>query len=270
MKWSLAAAVVVAVSGCGFDTSATFYPDGSVNVGMRFLFPKSLLASANGSTVTGFTPADIAADNTALQAKYPGAAVTLVNVGDESGAQISIPFKTEKAAFGFLTSPSRLSSAGATSGTGLGLNLSDTGGLFTAATHTTSHGVDTYTFKTSPPPMPSPSPGQTQVISGDEVSSVFVLTFSLTVPRPITSAPGALFTLDHRTAIWKLSWTQPMTLTATTGSAAGLAASSASQGPNLLLISFAAVIAALGMILGLLVPRPASRSHEAPPEGTSL
>ncbi|HEV2141116.1 MAG TPA: hypothetical protein VGT01_07975, partial [Candidatus Dormibacteraeota bacterium] len=117
-RWGLAVAIPLAVAGCGFDTSATFNPDGSVTVGLKFLFPNSLMQGTNGATVSGFTPSDIASDNASLQAKYPGARVTVVTEGEESGALVSIPFKTEKAAFDFLTAPSQLSPSGATSGTG--------------------------------------------------------------------------------------------------------------------------------------------------------
>src|SRR5207302_342856 len=127
--------------------------------------------------------------------------------GDEKGALMTIPFKSEKDAFTFLTAPSQLSPSKATSGSGIGINLSNTGGLFSTATHTTSGQNDTYTFKTAPAPMASPSPGTQQIISGDEIASVFVITFALTVPHVITSAPGALCTLDRKTAIWKLART---------------------------------------------------------------
>ena len=45
---------------------------------------------------------------------------------------------------------------------------------------------------------------------------MFTVTFALTVPHAITSAPGALFSLDRKTATWKLSWLHAQTLTATT------------------------------------------------------
>lgn len=258
-------AIPLAVAGCGFDTSATFNPDGSVTVGLKFLFPNSLMQGTNGATVSGFTPSDIASDNASLQARYPGARVTVVTEGEESGALVSIPFKTEKAAFDFLTAPSQLSPSGATSGTGMRLNLTNTGGLFSSASHTTSGGTDTYIFKTAPPPPASPSPGQTQVISGDEVSSIFVITFSLTVPHPITSAPGALFTIDHKTAIWKLSWTQSQTLTATTGPDTGLVAS-VSHSPDLRLTALVAIIAvAIGVVLGMLMPWRVMQRTAPPP-----
>ena len=259
--------MLLAVSGCGFDTSATFNVDGSVTVGLKFLFPRSLMQGTNGATVSGFSPSEIAADNARLQATYPGASVTVVTEGEESGALVSIPFKTEKAAFDFLIAPSQLSPSGATSGTGMRLNLSNTGGLFSSASHTTSGGTDTYTFKTAPPPPPSPSPGQTQVISGDEVSSIFVITFSLTVPHPISSAPGALFTIDHKTAIWKLSWTQSQTLTATTGPDASLVAN-VSKAPDWRVIALVAIVAvAVGVVLGMLMPWRVMQRTAPPPSG---
>src|SRR5438477_483108 len=155
----LVAAVAFGAAACGFDTGATFNADGSVTVSLKFLFPKSLMDSANGATVTGMSPSDIAAANTKLQAKYPGSKITVVTEGDEKGALMTIPFKTEKDAFTFLTAPSQLSPSKATSGSGIGINLSNTGGLFSTATHTTSGQNDTYTFKTAPAPMASPAPG---------------------------------------------------------------------------------------------------------------
>src|SRR5690349_9297680 len=219
----LVVAVAFAAAGCGFDTSTTFNADGSVSVGLKFLFPKSLMKSSTGTSVSGLSPTDIANANTQVQKKYPGGKVIAVTEGDESGALITIPFKTEKDAFAFLTAPSKLTPSGATSGTGAGINLANTGGLFSSATHTTNGQTDTYTFTTSPTPMPSPSPGQQQVISDSDIASIFVITFTLTVPHVIISAPGALFTHDRKTAIWKLSWTKAETLIATTGPDAGLA-----------------------------------------------
>lgn len=249
----LAAAVVVAAAGCGFDTSASFNADGSVTVGLKFLFPKSFMQGANGTSVTGLSPSDIAAANSKLQTKYPGGKVTKVTEGDEAGALITIPFKTEKDAFDFLTQPSTLTPSGATSGAGIGLNLSNTGGLFKTATHTASGSTDTYTFKTAPQPMPSPSPGQQQIITDDELASIFVITFSLTVPHVITSAPGALFTLDRKTAIWKLSWTKAQTLTATTGSDAGLVANVSPLQDSRLIVVVGFIAIAVGFLLGMLM-----------------
>src|SRR5437660_219694 len=57
----LVAAVAFGAAACGFDTGATFNADGSVTVSLKFLFPKSLMDGANGATVTGMSPCDIAA-----------------------------------------------------------------------------------------------------------------------------------------------------------------------------------------------------------------
>ncbi|HKC19943.1 MAG TPA: hypothetical protein VKE27_09970, partial [Candidatus Dormibacteraeota bacterium] len=177
-----------------------------------------------------------------------------------------VPFKTEKEAFVFLTAPSQLNPIGATSGTGVSLNLSNTGGLFTAASHTTSGGsVDTYSFTTAPQKMSSPSPGSQQVISDSEVASIFTITFSLTVPHVITSAPGALFTLDRKTAIWKLNWAKSETLTATTGADAGLvAALTPASDPRLTLAVGAGAIAVGVLLLGMLMPWRRMRPVPAP------
>src|SRR5207253_706287 len=147
----------------------------------------------------------------------------------------------------------KLSQSGATSGSGLKLNLSNTGGLFTSATHTTSGQQDTYTFKTAPTPSASPTPGQQQILSQDEVASIFVVTFAITVPHVITSAPGALFTLDRKTAIWKLTWTKAQTLTATTGSDAGLVASVSPAQDSRLVIAVGFIAIAVGFLLGMLM-----------------
>ena len=247
----LVAAAVLASAACGFDTSATFNADGSVGVGVKLLFPKSLLSGSNGATVTGFTPAEIASANAQLQKKYPGGKVTVVTEGDETGALITVPFKTEKEAFAFLTQPSTMSPSGATSGSGFGINLSNTGGLFTSATHTTNGANDTYTFKTAPQPLPSPSPGEQQIITDDEIASIFVITFSLTVPHVITSAPGAVFTLDRKTAMWKLSWTKAQTLTATTGPDTGPVAGVTALQDWRLLIAVGFIAIAVGFLLGM-------------------
>jgi hypothetical protein len=247
----LVIAVAFAAAGCGFDTSTTFNADGSVSVGLKFLFPKSLMKSSTGTSVSGLSPTDIANANAQVQKKYPGGKVAAFTEGDESGALITIPFKTEKDAFAFLTAPSKLSPSGATSGAGAGINLANTGGLFSSATHTTAGQTDTYTFTTSPTPMPSPSPGQQQVITDQDIASIFVITFTLTVPHVITSAPGALFTLDRKTAIWKLSWTKAQTLTATTGSDAGLVASVSPLQDSRLVLAVGFVAIAVGFLLGM-------------------
>jgi len=248
----LIAAVMVAAAGCGYDTSATFNGDGSVTIGLKFLFPKSLMQGGSGTTISGFSPSDIAAANKKLQGQYPGSKVSLVNEGDESGALITIPFKTEKEAFGFLTQPSKLSPSASSSGSGVNLNLSNTGGMFTSATHSIAGQSDTYTFKTAPSPAPSPTPGEQQMLTQDELESIFTVTFALTVPHVITSAPGALFTLDHKTAIWKLSWTRAQTLSATTGVDSGALAANVSPLQDARLVVATGFIAvAVGFLLGM-------------------
>ena len=254
-KVILALAVSLAAAGCGYDTSTTFNADGSVTVGLKLLFPKELMQGSNGVSVSGFSASDVAAANASLQKQYPGAKISIITEGDDSGALITVPFKTEKDAFKFLTAPSKLSPSGVTSGSGVSMNLSNTGGLFSSATHTTAGQTDTYSFTTVPQPMASPSPGTQQVISDSEVASIFVITFSLTVPQVITSAPGALFTLDRKTAIWKLSWTKAQTLTATTGPEVGLVANVAPVGTDSrLVIAVGFVAVALGFLFGALIP----------------
>ena len=268
----IASAVLLAAAGCGYDTSASFNPDGSVTVGLKLLFPKDLVQGANGASISGFTPSDLASANSKLQAQYPGAKIVPVTEGDESGASITIPFKTEKAAFAFMTAPPQLTPSGATSGTGVSLNLSNTGGLFTSASHTSAGGVDTYTFKTAPQPISSPSPGSQQVISDTEIASIFTITFSLSVPHEITSAPGAVFTLDRKTAIWKLDWTKGETLTATTGRDTGLVAAVTPATDSRLTVVVGVIAVAIGIVLGLLMPwrrippAPAPAPVETPPE----
>lgn len=247
----LVVAVAFAAAGCGFDTSTTFNADGSVTVGLKFLFPKSLMKGSAGTSVSGLSPSDIANANAQVQKKYPGGKVTAVTEGDETGALVTIPFKTERDAFAFLTAPSKLSPSGATSGGGVGINLANTGGFFSSATHTTAGQTDTYTFTTSPSPLPSPSPGQQQVITNQDIASIFVITFTLTVPHAITSAPGALFTLDRKTAIWKLSWTKAETFTATTGSDAGLVASVSPLQDSRLVLAVGFTAIAVGFLLGM-------------------
>jgi hypothetical protein len=251
----LIAAVVLAAGACGYDTGATFNSDGTVNVELKFLFPKSLLEGSSTS-VTGLSPADIDKANTELKSKYPGAKITRVTEGDETGVLMALPFKTEKDAFAFLTEPSKLKPA-ANSGSKPNINLANTGGLFASASHTTSGQSDVYTFKTQPTPQPSPSPGTQELLSADQLASVFTITFALTVPHEITSAPGALFTHDRKTAIWKLSWTKAETLTATTGPAVALAGfvSSAGFGPSpVILIALALAAIAVGFVVGQVAP----------------
>src|SRR5256886_4267431 len=249
----LAAAVIAATMACGYDTSATFGSDGSVTVGLKFLFPKSLMSGKNGASVSGFSPSDIASANAKLQAQYPGGKVLVVTEGDESGALVTIPFKTEKDAFAFMTQPSKLSPAASSSSSGLSLNLSNTGGIFTSATHSTSGQSDTYTFKTAPAVQPSPSPRSQEVLTGDELGSMLTITFALTVRHASTSAQGALFSLDRKTAIWKLNWLIAQTLTATTGPDAGGLVSSISpvQGDVRVAIAVGFIAIAVGFLLGM-------------------
>ncbi len=251
----LIAAVVVAGAACGYDTSATFNSDGTVNVALTFLFPKSLMEGSSTS-VTGLSPADIDKANTELKSKYPGAKITQVTEGDETGVLMALPFKTEKDAFAFLTQPTKLKPA-ASSGSKPNINLANTGGLFASATHTTSGQTDIYTFKTEPAPQPSPSPGTQELLTADQLASVFTINFALTVPHEITSAPGALFTHDRKTAIWKLSWTKAETLTATTGPGLALTGfvSNAGAGPSpVILIALALAAIAVGFVLGQVAP----------------
>ncbi len=266
--------LLLTAAGCGYEASAVFNSDGSVTIGLTLLFPKDLMSGSNGTSISGLTPSDLASANTKLQAKYPGAKIVPVTQGDESGAAITIPFKDEKAAYDFLTAPPQLTPSGATSGTGVSLNLSNTGGLFKSAAHTSAGGVDTYTFKTAPQTVSSPSPGSQQVISDSEVASIFTITFALTVPHEITSAPGATFTLDRKTAFWKLDWTKADTLTATTGPDTGLVAA-VTPATNTRLTAVVGVIAiAVGIVLGMLMPWrrikpapvPVPPPMETPPE----
>lgn len=248
----VAAALVLAVSSCGYDASATFNADGSVVVGLKFLFPESVMNGSNGTSVSGFTPSDIAGANAQLQKKYPGGKVAAVTEGDESGALITIPFQTEKEAFAFLTQPSTLSPSQAqTPGSSLGLNLSNTGGMFKSASHTASGGNDTYTFVTAPATQPTPSSGSQQVLTDDEIQSIFTITFAVTLPHVITSAPGALFTIDRKTAIWKLHWTRSETLTATTGAETALTASVSPLQDARLLVAVGFIAISLGFLLGM-------------------
>src|SRR5256884_9754835 len=89
------------------------------------------------------------------------------------------------------------------------------------------------------------------MISQDEIAAIFTVTFALTLPHVITSAPGALFTLDRKTAIWKLHWTRSETLTATTGSDAGLVANVTPLQDSRLLVAVGFFAIAAGFLLGL-------------------
>jgi hypothetical protein len=253
--------LLLGAAACGYDTSATFNSDGSVAIALKFLLPKTLMTPGPGVTVHGMSPADIAAANKQLQSRYPDGRITTITEGDEAGAMVTIPFKTEKDAFAFLTQPSQLNPSSAASGN-TSINLGNTGGLFTSATHTTSGASDTYTFKTAAATMPSPSPGQ-QTITPDEVESMFILTFSLTVPHTISSAPGALFSLDRKTAVWKLHWAHAETLTATTGPDATLAGYAAGTPVEdyRLAIAVGFIAIAVGFVIGMFAQR--RRAHPA-------
>jgi len=256
VAWTLLiGAIVLAAAGCGYDVSATFNADGTVGLGLKFLLPKSLLTPGPGTTVTGFSDADIAKANKEAAAKYPGAKVGKVIEGDQAGVLVTIPFKTEKDAFAFLTQPTNLNPSSATSG-GSSIDVGNTGGLFVSATHTTSGQADTYTFKTQAQPAGSPLPGS-QSNPADDLAAIIRITFSLTVPHEITSAPGALFTQDRKTAVWELSLTQAQTLTATTGPSATLAgfASNVPSGESsAFLIGVGLVAIALGFLLAKITP----------------
>jgi hypothetical protein len=169
---------------------------------------------------------------------------------------VTVPFKTEKDAFAFLTQPTNLNPSGVTSGSSSSIDVGNTGGLFVSATHTTSGQADTYTFKTQAQPEASPSPGS-QAIPTNGLSSIIRITFSLTVPHEITSAPDALFTQDRKTAVWELSLTQAQTLTATTSSTTTLAGFSANAPPgqsSAFLIGVGLVAVALGFALARVMP----------------
>lgn len=252
-KTLLIAAMLIAAASCGYDVSATFNADGTVGLGLKFLLPKSLLAGGQGLSVSGFSDADIAKANAELASKYPGAKVLKVSEGDQAGVLLTIPFKTEKDAFAFMTEPTKLNPSSASGAT---IDVGNTGGLFVSATHTTSGQTETFTFKTQAQPLASPSPGSSANPTAD-LSSIIKITFSLTVPHEITSAPNALFTQDRKTAVWELSVTQAQTLSATTSSTttlAGFAANAPSGQSSALLIGVGLVAVALGFALAKITP----------------
>ena len=251
-KTLVAASIVLAAAACGYNAGTTFNSDGSVTVSLKFLFPQALMSGGTGGTVTGLSPADINKANKDLAVKYPGGKVRAVTEGDETGAEISIPFKTEKEAFTFLTSPTKLSPSA--SGSSAGIDLSNTGGIFTSATHTTSGSTDTYTFKTQPSPISSAAPGSSQAQQDAALAALFTITFTLTVPHEMTSASGALFTFDRKTAVWKMSLTAPQTLTATTGGSTSLTANSVGGTNPALLLGVGLVAIAIGFLLGMFTP----------------
>jgi hypothetical protein len=268
-KTIAAFALLLVTVACGYEASTSFNGDGSVTVGLKFLFPKALMQGAGtGASVSGFSAADIAKASAELDKKYPGGKIALVTEGEESGALITIPFKTEKDAFAFITQPSQLNPSGATSGTTPpSINLSQTGGLFATAAHTVNGQTDTYTFTTQAPTIPSPSPGAQSPISTDELASIFTITFALTLPHEITSAPGALFTLDRKTAIWKVNWTKAETFTATTDAQLAGFSTAGAQGPNVgITVGVGLVAIAVGFLLGVVQPwrrRPTSPATPA-------
>jgi len=252
----LIGAILVSAAACGYDVSTTFNADGTVGVGLKFLLPKSLLEGGPGMTVTGFSDAEIAKAGREAASKYPGAKVVKVTERDQAGVLVTIPFRTEKDAFAFLTQPTNLSPSGVTSGAGSSIDVGNTGGLFVSATHTTSGQTDTYRFKTQAQPPASASPGQAS-LGADSLSSIIRITFSLTVPHEITSAPDALFTQDRKTAVWELSLTQSQTLTATTGPSAtlaGFASNIPSGHSSALLIGVGLAAIGLGFALAKITP----------------
>jgi hypothetical protein len=254
-------------AACGYEAGATFNPDGSVVISIRFLVPKALTQSGSGTTVSGLTPSDIAKSNSELQAKYPGAKVSTITVGDESGAEVAIPFKSEKDAFAFLTQPSKLQTG--LTGSASAIDLGNTGGMFKTATHTTSGSADTYQFTTAPQPLSSASPGSQEAQQAQELASLITVTFALTLPHEIISADGALFTQDRKTAIWKLSLVAPQTLTATTGPSStagfGLTANNTAGGVGTaVLVGVVLVAVGLGFMGGLVVGWSRSHLHVAP------
>ena len=240
------AALLLLISGCSYETGAVFNADGTVTVSAAFYFPKSLMTGGAGSGgVTGMSPSDIKTANSKLSSQYPGAKVELVTKGEEEGAKITIPFKNEKDAFNYLTQPPKLNPNAASGSGSSGIDLSNTGGIFESATHSNN----TYTFTTKPPPPATPDP-QNPLSGADVLDSLFTVTFSLTLQAEITSAPGALFTADKKTAIWKVSLVTPVTLTATTGGASSVSG----QVSPLLGVGVGLVAGGLGFVLGLLMP----------------
>ena len=254
-------------SGCGYEAGATFNGDGSVVVSLKFLVPKALTQSGSGTSVSGISPADIQKANRELAAKYPGAKVFTITEGDETGAEETIPFKTEKEAFAFLTQPSKLAK-GLSGAASTSLDLGNTGGLFASATHTSSGASDTYTFQTQPQPLSSASPGSQEAQQSEELASLITITFALTVPHEITSADGALFTADRKTAIWKLSLVHAQTFVATTGPGGiGLAANTITGISTAVLVGVVLVAVGLGFLGGLVIGWSRMHLHAAAPAG---
>ncbi len=252
-------------AGCGYEAGATFNADGSVVISLRFLVPKALTQSGSGTTISGMSPSEIAKSNTELQAKYPGGKVAAVTIGDETGAEVTVPFKTEKDAFAFLTQPSKLQPG--LTGSASAIDLGNTGGMFKTATHTISGSTDTYQFTTAPQPLSSASPGSQEAQQSQELAALITVTFALTVPHEITAADGALFTADRKTAIWKLSLIAPQTLTATTSaSSSGISLAGNTSGGvgTAVLVGVVLVAVGLGFLGGLVVGWSRSHLHATP------
>src|SRR5260370_2097597 len=79
----------------------------------------------------------------------------------------------------------------------------------------------------------------------------------MTVQHEITSAPGALFTQDRKTAVWELSMSQAQTITATTGSSATLAGFASNVPPgqsSAFLIGVGLLAIAVGFLLAKITP----------------
>ena len=259
-------------SGCGYEAGATFNGDGSVVVSLKFLVPKALTQSGSGTSVSGISPADIQKANRELAAKYPGAKVFTITEGDETGAEETIPFKTEKEAFAFLTQPSKLAK-GLSGAASTSLDLGNTGGLFASATHTFQPGASTPGNSGSRPfrllPLNlGPRVNVRYFMSGDQVMwyvSIGLL-LSTTVPHEITSADGALFTADRKTAIWKLSLVHAQTFVATTGPGGiGLAANTITGISTAVLVGVVLVAVGLGFLGGLVIGWSRMHLHAAAP-----
>lgn len=97
IAWTLLiGATVLAATGCGYDVGATFNADGTVGLGLKFLLPKSLLTAGPGTTVTGFSDADIAKANQEAASKYPGAKVVKVVEGNQAGVLVTSPSRRRR------------------------------------------------------------------------------------------------------------------------------------------------------------------------------
>jgi hypothetical protein len=261
---SIVLLALLLAAACGYEAGATFNGDGSVTISLKFLVPNALTQSP-GTSISGISAPDIKKANDELAAKYPGAKVFTVDEGDETGAEETIPFKTEKDAFAFLTQPSQLGK-GLNATAGSSLDLGNTGGLFATATHSSDGATDTYTFQTQPQPLSSASPGSQEAKQDEELASLISITFALTVPHEITSAEGALFTADRKTAIWKLSLTAAQTFRATTGAGGStLTASTITGAGPAVLVGVILVAVGLGFLGGLVLGWSRPHLHAATP-----